>query len=148
MPVAGRDAIPALRQQEATMNRMLKTLGGSVAVVTMSFACTFFSTSGNAQSNGSQGLVGTWVVQVTLRDCTTNAALGSFNSLVSFHEGGTLSEDTGATTFAVGQRSSGHGTWTFEGRRTFTQRFVNLIVFDSAPNLPGAPGFNPTLPVT
>ena len=38
-------------------------------------------------------LVGTWTVQVTLRDCTTGAPLGpAFNSLVTFHGDGTVSE--------------------------------------------------------
>jgi len=108
-------------------------------------------TIAHAQSNrsaASQGLEGTWIVQVTLRNCATNAALGSFNSIVTFHEGGTISEDTSAPTFAVGQRSSGHGTWVFEGRRTYTQRLVTLINFDTAANLPGTPGFNPALPVS
>ena len=59
------------------------------------------------------GPVGTWAVQVTLRDCATNAPLGPpFNSLVTFHDGGTLSESAGSLAFAPGQRSPGHGTWT------------------------------------
>ena len=52
------------------------------------------------QSNDSDSrasLVGAWAVQVTLRDCATNAPLGpSFNSLVSFHRSGTLSESASA----------------------------------------------------
>lgn len=132
-------------------NRTLRTVGGSLIIATVSLACTLLSTTGSAQTNppaGSQALQGAWLVQVTLRDCTTGASLSSFNSLVTFHAGGTLSEDSSATTFAVGQRSSGHGTWTFDGRRTYTQRFVNLITFDTPANLPGTPGFNPSLPVS
>jgi hypothetical protein len=91
---------------------------------------------------------GAWFVRVTLRACDTNASLGSFLSLVSFHEGGTLSETTTSPAFAVGQRSPGHGAWEFDGHRTYSQRMVSLINFDTAPNLPGTPGFNPALPVT
>ena len=29
-----------------------------------------------------------------------------------------------------------------------SQRMISLINFDTAPNLPGAPGFNPALPIT
>src|SRR3954471_23853213 len=100
-------------------------------------------------SGSRDGLEGAWTVQVTLRDCVTNAALGApFNSLVSFHEGGTLSETAGSLGFAAGQRSPGHGAWTREGRHTFLQRMIALIVFDTPANLPGTPGFNPSLPVS
>jgi hypothetical protein len=101
--------------------------------------------AGLAQSNESaskSGLEGTWFVQVTLRDCSTDAPIGPpFGSLVTFHRGGTLSETTGSPAFAIGQRSDGHGTWSFEGRNTYTQRIVNLINFDTAPNFPRSPGF-------
>jgi len=100
---------------------------------------------GSAQSNNaasSSGLQGTWFVQVTLRDCATNAQIGvPFNSLVTFHRGGTISESISSRAFAVGQRSDGQGTWRAQGDRTYTQRMVNLINFDTAPNLPVTPGF-------
>jgi hypothetical protein len=86
-------------------------------------------------------------VQVTLRNCATNAPLGRFNSLVTFHRGGTLSESTSSPAFAVGQRGPGHGDWEPAGYHTYTQRMVGLINFDTAPNLP-TPGFNPSVPVT
>jgi hypothetical protein len=84
---------------------------------------------------------GTWFVQVTLRNCATNAALGSFNSLVTFAPGGTLSESAGSLAFAPGQRSTGHGNWTHDGGHTYSQRIVALILFDTAPNPPVSPGF-------
>ena len=136
------------------MNRTLNISRGWAAFAAMSLACGLVlmtATIGFAQSNrsaASQGLEGTWIVQVTLRNCATNASLGSFNSLVTFHDGGTISEDTSSPSFAIGQRSSGHGTWAFDGRRTFSQRMVALINFDTAANLPGTPGFNPSQPVT
>ena len=100
-------------------------------------------------SGSREGLEGAWTVQVTLRDCVTNAAVGApFHSLVSFHDGGTLSESAGSLAFAAGQRSPGHGTWTREGRHTFLQRMIALILFDTPANLPGTPGFNPSLPVS
>jgi hypothetical protein len=100
-------------------------------------------------SGSHDGLEGAWAVQVTLRDCVTNAALGApFRSLVSFHDGGTLSESAGSLAFAAGQRSPGHGAWTRQGKDTFLQRMIALIVFDTPANLPGTPGFNPALPVS
>ena len=94
-------------------------------------------------------LVGTWTVQVTLRNCATGAPLGApFNSLVTFHGDGTISEGAGNLAFAPGQRSPGHGTWTREGGHTYGQEMVALILFDTEPNLPGTPTFDPTKPVS
>jgi len=121
------------------------------AVSAFSFACAVLVASGSvvgAQSEQSAtGLAGAWLVQVTLRNCATNAPLGAFNSIVTFHRGGTLSESTSSAAFAIGQRSPGHGHWASEGSRTFSQRMVSLIAFDTPPNFPGTPGFNPALPV-
>ena len=125
--------------------------GGRVAAA-VALTGVLFTVAGGSTgiaSESREGLEGTWNVQVTLRDCATNAPLGPpFNSLVSFHEGGTLSESAASLAFAPGQRSPGHGTWTREGRRTFLQRIVALIVFDTPANLPGTPGFNPSLPIS
>lgn len=94
-------------------------------------------------------LVGTWTVQVTLRDCATGAPLGpAFNSLVTFHGDGTIGETAGSRAFEPGQRSPGHGTWTRKGGHAFGQEMIALVVFDSEPNLPGTPSFDPTKPVS
>jgi hypothetical protein len=114
----------------------------------LGLAGAFLMTSGSAgiaQSNNSasrNGLEGTWFVQVTIRNCATNGPLGSFNSLVTFHSGGTISEATSSPSFAVGQRSPGHGNWDAEGHHTYSQRMVALINFDTPPNLPASPGFS------
>jgi hypothetical protein len=100
------------------------------------------------ESAAKDSPIGPWAIQVTPRDCTTGAPLGpAFNSLVTFHRGGTLSESAGGTAFAPGQRSPGHGTWTRVGHDTYLQRFVAMLLFTTAPNLPG-PGFNPALPIS
>ena len=59
-----------------------------------------------------------------------------------------MSETPGGTAFPPGQRSPGHGIWSQRTRRTIAQRFVALINFDTPANLPGMPGFNPSLPIT
>jgi len=109
------------------------------------------ASTGDAAAGGSDPkdrLVGAWAVRVTLRDCATNLPLGvPFQSLGSFHEGGTLTDSTASTGFAPGQRTDGHGNWTYEGRSTFRQKIVALIAFPtSAINPPGAPGFDPSKP--
>ena len=134
--------------------RTSKTLDVGRVVAVLGITGILLTATGGAllaDSNDSASqarLVGAWAVQVTIRDCASNAPLGPpFNALVSFHSGGTLSESAGGLTFAPGQRSPGHGAWTREGRRTYLQKMVALILFDTAPNLPG-PGFDPTKPVS
>ncbi len=51
----------------------------------------------------------------------------AYNSLVSFHFGGTLTETPGGVAFAPGQRSDGHGLWSKSGRRTYHQKFIALL---------------------
>lgn len=104
-----------------------------------------------AQSSESAGPtpVGTWLVEVTLRDCRSNTPLGPpTNTVVTFHRGGTISESTGPSPFAPGQRTSGHGILAEEKAGVYRQRMIWLIVFDSQPNLPGTPDFNPAMPIS
>ena len=126
----------------------LRTLRAFRAVAILGLAGVLLFSSeraARAQSNESavkNGLEGTWMVQVTLRDCATNAQIGlPFSSLVTFHRGGTISETTGTRAFAIGQRSDSQGNWRFEGNQTYRERLVSLINFDTAPNLPISPGF-------
>ena len=131
--------------------KSFNVLARSAAVVGL--AGTILASSGSslmADSGDSRNaLTGAWSVQVTLRDCTTGAPMGPVvNSLVTFHEGGTLSESAGGTGFAAGQRSPGHGIWSQKSHRTYRQKFIALINFDTPANLPGTPGFDPTKPVS
>jgi hypothetical protein len=138
-----------------TMNsNSTKTGGPRRVALALGLAAALFAPSGavaRAQSsnvNPKDRVIGTWFIEVTLRNCATDAALGSFNSLITFHEGGTLSESTSSSAFAIGQRGSGHGNWRAEGQGTYKGEIVTLINFYSPPqNLPGTPGFNPALPI-
>jgi hypothetical protein len=93
--------------------------------------------------------VGTWGIEVQIRNCQSEAAIGlPFLSLITLHSGGTLGETSGAeAAFAVGQRSPGHGVWEKISRHVYDARLISLVLFETAPNLPGSPGFNPALPV-
>jgi hypothetical protein len=123
--------------------------GGRMAAALTLTGALLAASSGvlNAESDssGDHGLVGTWTIQVTLRDCATNAPLGPpFNSLVTFHKGGTLSE---STVSLPGERTSGHGTWYRVGGHTYEQKMIALMLFDTPGNLPGTPTYNPALPI-
>jgi hypothetical protein len=128
--------------------RISKVLGGFVLTGALVAASGTAPVAQSSASASQGGLVGTWLVQVTLRNCQTNAPMGSFNSLVTSHRGGTISESAGGTAFAPGQRSPGHGTWAHREDGTYAQKMIALILFDSAPNLPGTPTFDPSQPVS
>jgi hypothetical protein len=135
---------------ETTMNwNLTKTLGAGRAVAVVGLTGVLLMSSGRmglAQSGESAsrtGLEGTWLVEVTLRDCSTNAQIGlPFESVVTFHRGGTVTETTSSRAFAIGQRSDGQGKWQFQGHDSYSQRMVSLIKFDTASNLPLSPGFS------
>ena len=84
---------------------------------------------------------GVWIVQVQQRDCPTQQIRGTFYSLVTFVDGGTMYESPGGVAFAPGQRSNGHGKWTRLGDSTFRMHVIAQILFTTPPNPPVSPGF-------
>ena len=81
-----------------------------------------------------QMLEGVWAVASTPRDCTTGSVLGPpIRALMTFHQGGTLTESAALLLFAPGQRSSSHGVWTHTTGLTFRERTVTMILFDGGP---------------
>lgn len=126
--------------------RIMKVPG----VLALSGALLAVSGSGAAgqSSSAREGLVGTWVVEVTLRNCETNAPLHTDNALISFHRGGTISESARGAAFAPGQRGPGHGLWVYQGADTYSLKLIAPVTFETQPNLPGTPTFDPTRPVS
>jgi hypothetical protein len=95
-----------------------------------------------SQGDSWKDIQGVWLVQVTLRNCSTGAPLGpAFPSVVTFHEGGTVSETTISAAFAAGQRAPGQGIWDSLGHHTYSQKMIAQIAFDTPPNPPVTPGF-------
>jgi hypothetical protein len=120
------------------MNRPRQT---PVFILFTLFAVAGITVPALAQEQGGRAIEGVWSMSITLRDCTTQAPLGPpLRSLLTFHTGGTLSENPGTPQFAAGQRSPGHGLWSYTGGQTFAARFVAMILFDTPP-APPSPGF-------
>jgi hypothetical protein len=85
---------------------------------------------------------GVWGMTITLRDCATTAPIGQpFRSILTFHQGGTISESPANPALALGQRTTGHGVWTQAGPATYSSKFLGAILFDTPPNPPSSPGF-------
>jgi hypothetical protein len=109
-------------------SRILKSVAGFALLLAVTVSGAIFLSVGavaNAQDSdrqersesGARKLEGTWRVQVTLRDCNTAAVLRTFPALLTFAEGGTLTETT--TAFPPAARTPGHGFWRRTGRRSY-----------------------------
>jgi hypothetical protein len=66
----------------------------------------------------SRDLEGSWNAEFTVRNCQTGDALTTFPALNTFERDGTLQHDSGAVNPQT--RSSGHGVWKHEMRRSFS----------------------------
>lgn len=129
------------------MNGKILKIPGVLALSGALFAISGTGVAGQSSSIREK-LVGSWVVEVTLRNCQTNAPLHTDNALISFHRGGTISESARGAAFAPGQRGAGHGVWVYQGRDTYSQKLIAPVTFETQPNLPGTPTFDPARPVS
>jgi hypothetical protein len=117
------------------MKRTLKSVYVATLVSMLVLAGTFFLThtrgvkaqkaeeqEGRDRSESqARKLEGTWRVQVTIRICQTGAEIRTFPSLLTFAEGGTLTETTSAASPAL--RGPGHGVWEKTGGHTYSAVF-------------------------
>ena len=130
-------------------NTFLKTIGGMTLIILM-FA-TFGQISVRAQDktdeapnveqaedlfrhNGDDRIVGTWDVQVTIRNCQTGAAIRTFPSITTFMTGGTFLESTSGIPQAA--KTPGHGVWSQINSRTYQLSFKSFT-FDAGGNFTG-----------
>ncbi len=80
-----------------------------------------------------RGLVGTWQVKVTLHNCATGVQVGMpFDSLLTFADGGTLTESTANSMFYPAIRGPGQGYWRRKGGRNFTAATLAYITVNGA----------------
>jgi len=92
-----------------------------------------------ARSNREGKLQGTWRVKVNPRSCQTGALGPSFDILLSFHRGGTLTETMNAQAFQPGQRTTGLGAWSHTHGNKYDAVWDAFILFDTPPTVPGFP---------
>jgi hypothetical protein len=88
-----------------------------------------------AQSGGrwGHGMEGTWLVEITLKNCSTDAELAPpFTSLLTFAQGGTLTETTAAPAFFPAVRGPAHGVWSWTGNHQYQASMLALITLNGA----------------
>jgi hypothetical protein len=107
---------------------MMRT-GKATAIVTLGMALVFGCIKLPAQKGGENALArrieGTWLLQVTLRQCDTGAEIpnSTLPALHTFLSGGAMISNV-----ASGGLSTGHGVWTHTGGDTFINT-IRLFAF-------------------
>jgi hypothetical protein len=96
--------------------------------------------SANAENDRtSNGLEGTWRMEVTTRNCVTGASLLTFRAYLTFAHGGTMTGTTSSPAFKPGQRTSDHGVWRRTGGHMYETSSEAFILFDSPASPPAPP---------
>lgn len=120
---------------------LVRLLTAIILIGGMLFAGVGLTAQARSEQAGSKNdIVGTWRMTVTIYDCSTGAERPPFQSMISFAEGGTMTETASNTAFQPGQRSPGHGIWTATGNHAYKFISEAYILFTTEPN-PPAPGF-------
>lgn len=88
----------------------------------------------SSEQDGGERIVGTWDVQVTIRNCQTGAAIRTFPSVTSYMSGGTFVESTSGTPQAL--KTPGQGVWSQLSRQTYRLAFKSFN-FDAGNNFTG-----------
>jgi hypothetical protein len=117
-------------QRRFTRRQALSAAGAAAAGVLV-------ATAGSARADGTQEIVGSWFATVT----ATDPPLGSFASLLSFHDDGTLTESRrlflADSPFGPLLETGGHGAWKRTGVGSYDAFFRFLL--QQAPPSDGAP---------
>lgn len=112
-------------------SRYLKAVAFLALTAVVGIATSQIASAQSQQNN--QGLVGTWLFQISIQDCNSGAPLGqSFMSLLTFAQGGTMTETTANPAFFPAVRSPGHGVWSVDGPHTFEATSTAFITSSGA----------------
>ena len=99
----------------------LKVIGGASLTILVLAVFALVGVSAKAKNGNEQGLVGSWDVQVTIRDCASGTPLFGFPAAMTFNRGGTMQEsDLGGPGLV---RLNGHGVWRHQTGREYSSAF-------------------------
>lgn len=116
-----------------------RTAMATVAALTLVTASTGFARSNDdaealrgvdGRHAGALHLEGTWLVQVTRRDCATGAEVESFQAMNSFVSRGSLVEFGTTPAVTPAMRTPGFGNWNRTGPRQFRAIFSLFFLPD------------------
>ncbi len=113
-------------------SKIWKVLGGLVLAGTIALSLGRSVTAHvDDDSASARKLEGTWIVTVSQHDCSSGKILGaSFQSLLTFDRGGTMTETTSNPMFFPADRGPGHGIWNYTGHHTFDAASLAFITMN------------------
>lgn len=104
--------------------QMMKAIGVASVAILMLAVFTQVWVSAQEPKGNDQGLVGSWNLEVTLRDCETGTASFSFPAMSTYNQGGTMQQAAipGPGVTALG----GHGVWSHQTGRGYSGAFQSF----------------------
>jgi hypothetical protein len=97
---------------------LLSVLAGTIALTTGRVAISGGASGQQSPNSRAQQIQGAWVLHVSAHDCQTGPPEATFQSIVTFAQGGTLTNVTTGGSPAL--RTTGLGTWERAGAHEFT----------------------------
>jgi hypothetical protein len=105
-------------QQSVRSLALLSVLAGTMTLTTGAVATAGQAAGQKSSNSQANEIEGAWILQVSAQDCQTGAPVSNFQSLVTFAQGGTLTNVTTGGSPAL--RTTGLGTWAKAGGHEFT----------------------------
>jgi hypothetical protein len=100
--------------------QILKVIGGALLMLFMTAGMSAQAKHDQEQL-ASQGLVGSWNLEVTIRDCETGTPIVSFLAMNTYNQGGTMQQT--AVPAPDGSALPGHGVWNHSSGRSYAGAF-------------------------
>ena len=97
---------------------LFSVLVGTMALTTRPVATAGQEAEQKSSNSHAKQIQGAWILRVSAHDCQTGAPVSNFQSLVTFAQGGTLTNVTTGGNPAL--RTTGLGTWEKTGGHEFT----------------------------
>jgi hypothetical protein len=108
----------------------IKYLKGLAVLALMAFGISSAQAANHPDDDWqSDRLVGTWMFQISLQDCSLGTPIGTpFFSLLTFNRGGTVTETTANPMFFPAERGPGHGIWRQDGRHNYFEAATTAFI--------------------
>ena len=110
-----------MKEEKNMKKRILKAVGGVSLAILMLAVFAQVWVSAQVQNLNEQGLIGSWDVTVTARDCESGTPLFSFLAVQTYNQGGTMqASNLGAPGIIY---LDSHGVWEHEKGRQYSAAF-------------------------
>lgn len=106
---------------------MLKAIGGASLAILMLAVFAQVRVPAQEHHGKENSLIGSWNLQVTLRDCQTDTPFVTFEGMSTYNQGGTTQQT--AIPGPEGTPLPGHGAWKHQTGRLYSGAFQFFALF-------------------